>query len=81
MPWEIINVDSSLYVSSYQAEEREVEELSLLLNNELHRQGSPGVSFSFSVFNLVNAIMGTGILGLAYFMAHTGILVFVSCCR
>ncbi|XP_036698397.1 probable sodium-coupled neutral amino acid transporter 6 isoform X3 [Balaenoptera musculus] len=43
---------------------------------ELHRQGSPGVSFGFSVFNLMNAIMGSGILGLAYVMAHTGILGF-----
>ncbi|XP_076978570.1 solute carrier family 38 member 6 isoform X3 [Tamandua tetradactyla] len=43
---------------------------------ELHRQGSPGVSFGFSVFNLMNAIMGSGILGLAYVMANTGILAF-----
>uniref|UniRef100_A0A8P0SJY2 Solute carrier family 38 member 6 n=2 Tax=Canis lupus familiaris TaxID=9615 RepID=A0A8P0SJY2_CANLF len=43
---------------------------------ELYRQESPGVSFGFSVFNLMNAIMGSGILGLAYVMAHTGILGF-----
>ena len=30
-----------------------------------------------SVFNLGNAIMGSGILGLAYAMANTGILLFV----
>ncbi|CAO2586595.1 Probable sodium-coupled neutral amino acid transporter 6 [Lemmus lemmus] len=43
---------------------------------EPHRQGSPGVSFGFSVFNVMNAIMGSGILGLAYVMANTGILGF-----
>uniref|UniRef100_A0A8D0G781 Solute carrier family 38 member 3 n=1 Tax=Sphenodon punctatus TaxID=8508 RepID=A0A8D0G781_SPHPU len=31
-------------------------------------------SFGMSVFNLSNAIMGSGILGLAYAMANTGIL-------
>uniref|UniRef100_A0AAY4CF16 Amino acid transporter transmembrane domain-containing protein n=1 Tax=Denticeps clupeoides TaxID=299321 RepID=A0AAY4CF16_9TELE len=33
-------------------------------------------SFSSSVFNLMNAIMGSGILGLAYAMANTGIIGF-----
>uniref|UniRef100_A0A3B3ZIZ4 Amino acid transporter transmembrane domain-containing protein n=1 Tax=Periophthalmus magnuspinnatus TaxID=409849 RepID=A0A3B3ZIZ4_9GOBI len=33
-------------------------------------------SFAFSVFNLMNAIMGSGILGLAYAMANTGIVGF-----
>uniref|UniRef100_A0AAR2LG31 Amino acid transporter transmembrane domain-containing protein n=1 Tax=Pygocentrus nattereri TaxID=42514 RepID=A0AAR2LG31_PYGNA len=32
-------------------------------------------SFGMSVFNLGNAIMGSGILGLAYAMANTGIVV------
>ncbi|XP_019500037.1 PREDICTED: probable sodium-coupled neutral amino acid transporter 6 isoform X2 [Hipposideros armiger] len=75
-PWGIINVEPSWYVSAQQPVEAEAEELSPLLSNELHRQGSPGVSFGFSVFNLTNAIMGSGILGLAYVMAHTGILGF-----
>uniref|UniRef100_A0A8C5DXB1 Amino acid transporter transmembrane domain-containing protein n=1 Tax=Gouania willdenowi TaxID=441366 RepID=A0A8C5DXB1_GOUWI len=35
-----------------------------------------GASFSSSVFNLINAIMGSGILGLAYAMANTGIVGF-----
>ncbi|XP_031703983.1 putative sodium-coupled neutral amino acid transporter 6 [Anarrhichthys ocellatus] len=35
-----------------------------------------GASFASSVFNLMNAIMGSGILGLAYAMANTGILGF-----
>nr|XP_020668859.1 probable sodium-coupled neutral amino acid transporter 6 isoform X2 [Pogona vitticeps] len=37
---------------------------------------SSGSSFGFSVFNLMNAIMGSGILGLAYAMAKTGIIGF-----
>ncbi|XP_071601406.1 solute carrier family 38 member 6 isoform X3 [Heliangelus exortis] len=35
-----------------------------------------GSSFGFSVFNLMNAIMGAGILGLSYAMANTGIIGF-----
>ncbi|XP_045932115.1 sodium-coupled neutral amino acid transporter 3 [Micropterus dolomieu] len=34
-------------------------------------------SLGMSVFNLGNAIMGSGILGLAYAMANTGILLFL----
>uniref|UniRef100_A0A8C1U8T1 Solute carrier family 38 member 5a n=1 Tax=Cyprinus carpio TaxID=7962 RepID=A0A8C1U8T1_CYPCA len=34
-------------------------------------------SFQMSIFNLSNAIMGSGILGLAYAMANTGIILFV----
>ncbi|XP_058144923.1 sodium-coupled neutral amino acid transporter 3-like [Dasypus novemcinctus] len=34
-------------------------------------------SFGMSVFNLSNAIMGSGILGLAYGMANTGIVLFL----
>ncbi|XP_031439266.1 sodium-coupled neutral amino acid transporter 2 isoform X2 [Clupea harengus] len=38
----------------------------------------PGsASFGMSVFNLGNAIMGSGILGLSYAMANTGIGLFV----
>ncbi|XP_042308886.1 probable sodium-coupled neutral amino acid transporter 6 isoform X3 [Sceloporus undulatus] len=39
-------------------------------------RSSSGASFGFSVFNLMNAIMGSGILGLAYAMAKTGIIGF-----
>ncbi|XP_064422176.1 sodium-coupled neutral amino acid transporter 3 [Latimeria chalumnae] len=35
-------------------------------------------SFGMSVFNLSNAIMGSGILGLAYAMASTGIVLFLT---
>ncbi|KAM9475543.1 sodium-coupled neutral amino acid transporter 5 isoform 1-T2 [Clarias gariepinus] len=34
-------------------------------------------SFGMSIFNLSNAIMGSGILGLAYAMSNTGILLFL----
>uniref|UniRef100_A0A671TBU0 Sodium-coupled neutral amino acid transporter 4-like n=1 Tax=Sinocyclocheilus anshuiensis TaxID=1608454 RepID=A0A671TBU0_9TELE len=34
-------------------------------------------SFGMSVFNLSNAIMGSGILGLSFAMANTGIILFV----
>jgi len=49
------------------------------MSSLLHVQGSAppkGASFASSVFNLMNAIMGSGILGLAYVMANTGILGF-----
>uniref|UniRef100_A0A8C2H1R8 Sodium-coupled neutral amino acid symporter 2 n=1 Tax=Cyprinus carpio TaxID=7962 RepID=A0A8C2H1R8_CYPCA len=39
--------------------------------------GPGSASFGMSVFNLGNAIMGSGILGLAYAMANTGIAMFV----
>ncbi|XP_010225985.1 PREDICTED: probable sodium-coupled neutral amino acid transporter 6 [Tinamus guttatus] len=35
-----------------------------------------GSSFGFSVFNLMNAIMGSGVLGLSYAMAHAGVVGF-----
>lgn len=34
-------------------------------------------SFGMSVFNLSNAIMGSGILGLAFAMSNTGIILFM----
>ncbi|XP_028679937.1 sodium-coupled neutral amino acid transporter 3a [Erpetoichthys calabaricus] len=34
-------------------------------------------SFGMSIFNLSNAIMGSGILGLAYAMANTGVILFL----
>lgn len=42
----------------------------------LQSSSSHGSSFAFSVFNLMNAIMGSGILGLSYAMANTGIMGF-----
>uniref|UniRef100_A0A8C7XH33 Solute carrier family 38 member 6 n=1 Tax=Oryzias sinensis TaxID=183150 RepID=A0A8C7XH33_9TELE len=48
----------------------------LLGRNGLVQSRSTGASFASSVFNLMNAIMGSGILGLAYAMANTGIISF-----
>ncbi|XP_055087129.1 probable sodium-coupled neutral amino acid transporter 6 [Periophthalmus magnuspinnatus] len=53
----------------------EENEVTLLLTNGMGSQ-SREASFAFSVFNLMNAIMGSGILGLAYAMANTGIVGF-----
>ncbi|XP_036398971.1 probable sodium-coupled neutral amino acid transporter 6 [Megalops cyprinoides] len=47
-----------------------------LLGNAARAPGHTGASFCSSVFNLMNAIMGSGILGLAYAMANTGIVGF-----
>ncbi|XP_043838178.1 probable sodium-coupled neutral amino acid transporter 6 [Dromiciops gliroides] len=84
--WGSINsADRGWYVSARQEqredaeeeeEEKEQEESSPLLRNGPQIQEYSGVSFSFSVFNLMNAIMGSSILGLAYIMANTGIIVF-----
>ncbi|XP_004597689.2 probable sodium-coupled neutral amino acid transporter 6 isoform X1 [Ochotona princeps] len=75
--WGSVNAEPGWSVSAWQPEEAaEAEEASPLLSNELRRPEAPGVSFGFSVFNLMNAIMGSGILGLAYVMANTGILGF-----
>ncbi|KFP30207.1 Sodium-coupled neutral amino acid transporter 4 [Colius striatus] len=43
-------------------------------NEEYHRGRA---SFGMSSFNLSNAIMGSGILGLSYAMANTGIILFI----
>lgn len=76
VPAGVTNAEPGWFVSTQEPEEAEAEESSPLLSNEVHTQRSRGASFGFSVFNLMNAIMGSGILGLAYVMAHTGILGF-----
>ncbi|XP_072314449.1 probable sodium-coupled neutral amino acid transporter 6 isoform X2 [Eucyclogobius newberryi] len=53
----------------------EENEVTPLLANEMGSR-SRGASFASSVFNLMNAIMGSGILGLAFAMANTGIVGF-----
>uniref|UniRef100_A0A8C9WPC8 Solute carrier family 38 member 5b n=1 Tax=Scleropages formosus TaxID=113540 RepID=A0A8C9WPC8_SCLFO len=45
---------------------------------KIHFTDSEGkTSFGMSVFNLSNAIMGSGVLGLAYAMSNTGIVLFL----
>ncbi|XP_070695300.1 sodium-coupled neutral amino acid transporter 3-like [Pempheris klunzingeri] len=48
------------------------------VKKELHFTDFEGkTSFGMSIFNLSNAIMGSGILGLAYAMSNTGIILFI----
>ncbi|TDG98872.1 hypothetical protein EPR50_G00204700 [Perca flavescens] len=54
----------------------EGNETTPLLTNGSVQTRAKGASFASSVFNLMNAIMGSGILGLAYAMANTGIVGF-----
>ncbi|XP_005477093.1 putative sodium-coupled neutral amino acid transporter 6 [Oreochromis niloticus] len=54
---------------------RDTEETAPLLQGAVLSRAR-GASFASSVFNLMNAIMGSGILGLAYAMASTGIVGF-----
>ncbi|XP_058500058.1 sodium-coupled neutral amino acid transporter 3-like isoform X1 [Solea solea] len=45
---------------------------------EIHFTDFEGkTSFGMSVFNLSNAIMGSGILGLAFAMSNTGLILFI----
>ncbi|KAG7509818.1 putative sodium-coupled neutral amino acid transporter 6 [Solea senegalensis] len=62
--------------SEYTAVDSEDSETSPLLSNTSGQTRDKGASFTSSVFNLMNAIMGSGILGLAYAMASTGIFGF-----
>ncbi|XP_044870668.1 probable sodium-coupled neutral amino acid transporter 6 isoform X3 [Mauremys mutica] len=74
-----INREPGWYLSARE-QEGEQESAPLLppapLGNSTLNHASSGVSFGFSVFNLMNAIMGSGILGLSYAMANTGIIGF-----
>ncbi|KAL6488098.1 hypothetical protein MHYP_G00047240 [Metynnis hypsauchen] len=60
--------------SGDQPDREEEDETTPLLAQGVRVSG--GASFVSSIFNLMNAIMGSGILGLAYAMANTGILGF-----
>lgn len=58
------------------AVDTEGNEAAPLLGDTAVETQARGASFASSVFNLMNAIMGSGILGLAYAMASTGIVGF-----
>ncbi|XP_039616804.1 sodium-coupled neutral amino acid transporter 4 [Polypterus senegalus] len=73
-------------INSHFAESEDAESQKFLTNGipgrkkyeEYEEEYHPGTtSFGMSVFNLSNAIMGSGILGLSYAMANTGIVMFV----
>ncbi|XP_018108004.1 sodium-coupled neutral amino acid transporter 1 isoform X2 [Xenopus laevis] len=76
---ELIDVDNPQTSSTFIADR---ESRRSLTNSHLEKKKceeySPGrTSIGMSVFNLSNAIMGSGILGLAYALANTGIILFV----
>uniref|UniRef100_A0A8C1IHX3 Sodium-coupled neutral amino acid symporter 2 n=1 Tax=Cyprinus carpio TaxID=7962 RepID=A0A8C1IHX3_CYPCA len=75
--------DSKVPLNGLQYSDMDAESQNFLTDHQLGKKKfeaeySPGsASFGMSVFNLGNAIMGSGILGLAYAMANTGIAMFV----
>uniref|UniRef100_A0A671S4H3 Sodium-coupled neutral amino acid symporter 2 n=1 Tax=Sinocyclocheilus anshuiensis TaxID=1608454 RepID=A0A671S4H3_9TELE len=78
------DIDSSISNSNeMQYTDVDAESQNFLSDHQLGKKKyeaeySPGsASFGMSVFNLGNAIMGSGILGLSYAMANTGIAMFV----
>lgn len=81
------NIDSEkATINSQFLDEDDAESQKFLTNGlmkkkkyeEYHEEYHPGhASFGMSVFNLSNAIMGSGILGLSFAMANTGIILFV----
>ncbi|XP_072311059.1 sodium-coupled neutral amino acid transporter 4 [Eucyclogobius newberryi] len=81
-----IDADKSTISSSQYLDDNDDAESQKFLSNgmmkkkkyeEYHEEYHPGhTSFGMSVFNLSNAIMGSGILGLSYAMANTGIILF-----
>ncbi|KAK5599994.1 hypothetical protein CRENBAI_011528 [Crenichthys baileyi] len=83
-----MDVEKSTIASSQYMDDNEDGEEDRFLSNgltkkkkyeeeEYVRESHPGhTSFGMSVFNLSNAIMGSGILGLSYAMANTGIVLF-----
>ncbi|XP_037602657.1 probable sodium-coupled neutral amino acid transporter 6 [Sebastes umbrosus] len=68
-----MSINRRLNSGSVGGDVEENETTPLLLDGSASTKGA---SFASSVFNLMNAIMGSGILGLAYAMAHTGIVGF-----
>ncbi|XP_068104700.1 sodium-coupled neutral amino acid transporter 5 [Hyperolius riggenbachi] len=79
---ESLNTDRATLDDGYEAEEPASQEqegfLQHVSSQKTHFTDFEGkTSFGMSVFNLSNAIMGSGILGLAYAMSNTGIILFV----
>ncbi|XP_076605701.1 putative sodium-coupled neutral amino acid transporter 6 [Chaetodon auriga] len=69
------NPNTDLYSECAAGDAEGNETTPLLINGSVPTRAK-GASFASSVFNLMNAIMGSGILGLAYAMASTGIIGF-----
>ncbi|KAL6473689.1 hypothetical protein MHYP_G00172500 [Metynnis hypsauchen] len=69
-------------MNSQYMDEEDAESQKFLANGmkmkKFEEEYHPGhASFGMSAFNLSNAIMGSGILGLSFAMANTGIVLFV----
>ncbi|XP_071601405.1 solute carrier family 38 member 6 isoform X2 [Heliangelus exortis] len=75
-----LRAEPGWYLSAREQQEEEADEdgesVPLLPPPPGSNPSNRGSSFGFSVFNLMNAIMGAGILGLSYAMANTGIIGF-----
>ncbi|XP_025906079.1 sodium-coupled neutral amino acid transporter 4 [Nothoprocta perdicaria] len=69
-PFASDDAESQKFLTNGYLGKKKLEEYS----EEYHRGTA---SFGMSSFNLSNAIMGSGILGLSYAMANTGIILFV----
>uniref|UniRef100_A0A6Q2Z5A9 Amino acid transporter transmembrane domain-containing protein n=1 Tax=Esox lucius TaxID=8010 RepID=A0A6Q2Z5A9_ESOLU len=82
---EPIDSEKAIMNSQFLEEDGDAESQKFLTNGmmkkkyeEYHEEYHPGhTSFGMSVFNLSNAIMGSGILGLSFAMANTGIVLFM----
>ncbi|XP_014726600.1 PREDICTED: sodium-coupled neutral amino acid transporter 4 isoform X2 [Sturnus vulgaris] len=69
-PFASDDAESQKFLTNGYLDEKKLEDY----NEEYHRGRT---SFGMSSFNLSNAIMGSGILGLSYAMANTGIILFI----
>ncbi|XP_073397387.1 sodium-coupled neutral amino acid transporter 5 [Dendrobates tinctorius] len=79
---ESLNTDRLTLEEGYEAEEAASQEQEGFLQHVSSQKTQftdfdGKTSFGMSVFNLSNAIMGSGILGLAFAMSNTGIILFV----
>ncbi|KAM4695683.1 sodium-coupled neutral amino acid transporter 5 [Rhinophrynus dorsalis] len=77
-----LNTDRMTLEDGDEAEESAIPEQEKFLSHVVSQKSNftdfeGKTSFGMSVFNLSNAIMGSGILGLAYAMSNTGIILFV----
>ncbi|XP_061599947.1 probable sodium-coupled neutral amino acid transporter 6 [Cololabis saira] len=70
-----MSINNGAHADFYRNGTDNCEETPLLGNGSAPAR-TTGASFVSCVFNLMNAIMGSGILGLAYAMASTGIVGF-----
>ncbi|XP_039516678.1 sodium-coupled neutral amino acid transporter 4 [Pimephales promelas] len=69
---------NSQFLDEEDAESQKFLTNGMMKKKKYEEEYHPGhASFGMSVFNLSNAIMGSGILGLSFAMANTGIVLFI----